>query len=217
MKIGIIGGTGPQGQGIALRWSKAGRKIIIGSRLAERAENIARDLNSLVGNQNITGLANDDMIKQSEIILLTVPFEHAESTLKGLIYLLKLHCKIFVDVTVPMTYKKGKGMVIIPIPEGSSAQLMTKLLVPIPVVAAFKTIGSHMLNKITEPLGVDTFVLGPQEERMKIINIITEIEGLRPLNAGPIREAQAMERLVPFLINLNRRYKVKDAGVKIIF
>lgn len=217
MKIGIISGTGPQGKGIALQWAKSGRKIAIGSRSETRAQEIVKELNNQLQSSNIIGMSNDEMIKNSDIILLTVPFEYAESTVQQHLELIKNYCKIFVDITIPMTHEKGKGMVPIPVPEGSSAQMLKKILDPVPVVAAFKTIGAHTLLDINRSIDRDTFVVGPQEERLKIIKLISEIQGLRPINAGPIREAQAIERLVPFLLNINRRYKVKDAGIVVKF
>ncbi|MHA2365755.1 MAG: NADPH-dependent F420 reductase [Candidatus Hodarchaeales archaeon] len=215
MQIGIIGGTGPQGKGIALRWAISGRNIIIGSRSLDKAQKNAGEINKISESSNVLGLLNEDMIKQSQIILLTVPFEHASKTIKEYQKLLREHCKIFVDVTVPMTRVKGKGMVYMPITEGSSVQMFQKLLNPIPVVGAFKTIGAHALLQKDKLINRDTFVVGPKNERLKLIELISEINGLRAINAGPTQEAQTIERLVPFLININRRYKVKDAGIVI--
>ena len=194
-----------------------GRKIYIGSRTETKAKETASNLNDQLNNTNIVGLTNENMIKNSDVLLLTVPFEYAESTVRQHLELIKSHCKIFVDVTVPMTREKGKGMVPIPVPEGSSAQMLKKILNPVPVVGAFKTIGAHALLDLSTNIDRDTFVLGPLEERKILMDLISEINGIRPINAGPIRESQAIERLVPFLLNINRRYKVKDAGIIIKF
>lgn len=216
MKIGIIGGTGPQGKGIAMRFALNGIEIIIGSRSKERAETISKELNLLINGSNITGMSNSDVIKSSEILFLTIPFETVNDTLIPLIDDIKEYCKIFVDVTVPMHHEKGKGMVYVQIPEGNMSKSIQKLVDPVPVVAAFKTIGSHALLDIKNPLERDTFVLGSKENRESIIEIISNIKTLRPINAGPLREVETVERLVPFLINVNRRYKIKDSGLKVV-
>jgi hypothetical protein len=156
------------------------------------------------------------MLEQCEIVLLTVPYEHALRTCET--YLEKFHkyTKIFVDVTVPMEWQKGKGMVVIRPAEGSGAQQIKKLLGDIPVVAAFKTQSAEGLLNKEKKLDEDNFICGPENERLIIIELAKEIPGIRPINSGPLREAATIEPLVPFLININRRYNIKDSGLKIV-
>lgn len=216
MKIGIIGGTGPQGQGIALRLAKAGYEVIIGSRSTEKAEKISKELLEKLPQASITGKSNENVVQENEIILLTVPYETVTETLTPLVELIKSKTQIFIDVTVPMKYEKGIGMVFVKIEQQSMTALVKGLLAPVPVVGAFKTISAHALLDIEKLLDRDTFVYGPKEQRAKVIELISKIESLRPINAGPSSEGETIERLVPFLININRRYKVKDSGIKIV-
>lgn len=216
MKIGIIGGTGPQGQGIALRLAKAGYEVTIGSRSAEKAEKISKELLEKLPQASIVGKNNEKVVSENEIILLTVPYETVNETLSPLVELIKSKTQIFIDVTVPMKYEKGIGMVFVKIEQQSMTTLVKELLAPVPVVGAFKTIGAQALLNIEKSLDRDTFVYGPKEQREKIIELISKIESLRPINAGPSSAGETIERLVPFLININRRYKVKDSGIKIV-
>lgn len=214
MKVGIIGGTGPQGRGIALRWALAGREVMVGSRSQARADEVAVELNSHLPRPKITGVTNDQLVRECDTVVLTVPFEHARSTVEPLVPLLREYCQLFIDVTVPMRFEKGKGLVSVPVEEGSATQMLGHLLKPVPVVGAFKTISAHALEDLSTPLDRDTFVVGPSEARTKAIALVGEVASLRPVDGGPSREAQCVERLVPFLININRRYKVKNAGLK---
>ncbi len=216
MKIAILGGTGPQGQGLALRLAKAGYEVLIGSRTLEKAQTIAKELNSKLSLDNITGMTNSDVIPSTNIIFLTIPYENVQETLNPLIDAIKKHTHIFVDITVPMKYEKGKGMVFDEPEKGCMSKQISEIINPVPVVGAFKTISAEALLDISKTLNRDTFVYGPKEARNEIMNLISNIETLRPIDAGPLREGETVERLVPFLININRRYNVKDSGIKII-
>lgn len=216
MKIGIIGGTGPQGQGIAMKLAKAGYEVLIGSRSNEKAHSVASDLNEKMQTNNISGDTNNNVISSVKVVFLTIPYENVESTVQPLIDLIKDNIQIFIDVTVPMKFEKGYGMKHVKPEQGSMSALISGLISPVPVVGAFKTIGAHALLDITKPLNRDTFVYGPKTQRKEVIDIISKIEDLRAIDAGPLDEAETIERLVPFLININRRYKVKDSGIKVV-
>lgn len=216
MKIGIIGGTGPQGQGLTLRLAKAGYGVLIGSRTLEKAQRIANDLNNKLSLNSITGMINNDVILSAKIIFLTIPYETVQDTLVPLLETIKAHTHIFVDITVPMKYEKGKGMVFDEPRQGCMSKQISELISPVPVVGAFKTISAEALLEIDKQLNRDSFVYGPKDSRMEIIDLLSKVETLRPIDAGPTREGETVERLVPFLVNINRRYKVKDSGIKII-
>ncbi|MHA2102371.1 MAG: NADPH-dependent F420 reductase [Candidatus Hodarchaeales archaeon] len=208
MKIGFISGTGPQGKGIALRWALAGRDIFIGSRTKEKAESACKELNDIIGKEKIIPLTNEEMLKECEIVLLTVPYEYAIKTVETYLDLIREKTRIFVDVTVPMEYQKGKGMLPVRPEEGSGAQAIKKVLGDVSVVGAFKTQSAEELMAHEEKLNQDNFICGPKEHRGEIMELSKEIEGLRPINSGPLREATVIEPMVPFLININRRYKL---------
>lgn len=216
MKISMIGGTGPQGQGLALRLATAGYEVVIGSRTLEKAQRIAKELNDKLSINTITGMANNDVILASDIVFLTIPYDTVQATLEPLVATIREQTRIFIDVTVPMKYEKGKGMIFDTPAQGSMAKYISEVLNPVPVVGAFKTISAQALLEIEKPLNRDTFVYGSKESRKEIMSLIEKIETLRPIDAGPLREGETIERLVPFLINVNKRYKVKDSGLKII-
>ena len=218
MKIGIIGGTGPQGKGIALRLAKNGQhEILIGSRVQKRAEDIAQNLNELGKTKNIKGFTNQSIVQKSEFLFLTVPYASIESTLGPLLEDIKKNTQILVDVTVPMEFEKGKGMTYVILPQGSSSRQVQNLVNPVPVVGALKTISAHALLDQEKPLNRDTFVFGRKEAKTSILKLISELSDLRAIDAGGLSASETVERLVPFLINLNRRYKVSDSGLKAIF
>ncbi len=216
MKISIIGGTGPQGQGLALRLAKAGYEVLIGSRTLEKAQKIAKELNEKLNQDSITGMTNEDVVRATPIVFLTIPYDTVQSTLEPLTEVIKNHTHIFVDITVPMKYEKGKGMIFDTPIKGCMSKQISEMLDPVPVVGAFKTISAHALLEIEKPLNRDTFVYGSKESRTEIMDLIAKVETLRPIDAGPLREGETVERLVPFLININKRYKVTDSGIKII-
>ncbi len=220
MKVGLISGTGPQGMGIALRWALAGRDIYIGSRTKEKAENACEELNEIIGKEKSYPLINENMLKECEIVLLTVPYEYAIRTVHTYLDLIKENTKIFVDVTVPMEWVKGKGMLPVRPEEGSGAQAIKKVIGEVPVIGAFKTQSAEELMNHTRPIDEDNFVCGPLEHRETIMKLSEEIPGLRSINCGPLREAGTIEPLVPFLININRRHKLpkgSGAGIKLTF
>ena len=216
MEFGIIGGTGPQGQGLALRLAQAGFRVIIGSRTLEKAKKISGELNTKLSSRNITGMANVDVVRSTPIVFLTIPYESVADTLKTLIDTIKENTKIFVDVTVPMKFEKGRGMVFDSPEQGSMSNYISQLIDPVPVIGAFKTISARALNEYSEPLNRDTFIYGPKTYKKEIMDLVSKIETLTPIDAGGLSAGETVERLVPFLINLNRRYKVKDSGFKII-
>ena len=217
MEIGLISGTGPQGKGIALRWAKTGRKIYIGSRTLEKTQQVCHEINTLIGEEKAIPLTNEETLYRCPIILLTVPYEHALETCKTYSTLIKSNTKIFIDVAVPMKWIKGKGMVPLPVPAGSGAEAIQEQLNDVPVVVSFMTQSAEVLLDIKRPLNQDNFICGPKEAREIVIELTKEMgQGLRPIDAGSLWQASIIEKLVPFLININRRYNIKDAGLQII-
>ena len=103
-KFGLIGGTGPQGQGIALRLAKAGYKIMIGSRSHEKAQSIARDLNQKLSSNNIEGGSNHEVVQTTKILLVTIPYETVKETLEPLLEIIKENVRLLIDITVPMKF-----------------------------------------------------------------------------------------------------------------
>lgn len=215
LRVGLIGGTGEEGRGLALRWAMAGAQVIIGSRSADRAREVADELNRLLGSQAIRAADNREAVANSEFVLLTVPFDYAASTLEA-------HLKdfregaILIDITVPVSFEKGARYV--ELAEGSASEhLKARLPESIPLVAAFKTEPAHMLVDPAVKLDCDTFVASDSKDaKARVIEAIKFIAGLRPVDAGTLLSARTLERMTVLLIGINRRYKVKTGRFRLL-
>lgn len=210
--IGIIGGTGREGNGLAYRWAKAGHQVIIGSRSEEKALAAAADLAAMLPQDaKILGMTNAEAVARCDIAVLTVPFSAHAETLTALKDLLK--GKILIDVTVPLNPAKVTR-VSMP-PEGSAAQQAQKILgEEVQVVAAFQNIAyEHLLND--EKVECDVLVCGTgKEARRTVIGLVQDV-GLTGWDAGVIENAVVLEGLTSILIGLNIQHKVSSAGIKI--
>ena len=216
LKVGLIGGTGEEGRGLALRWAMAGAQVTIGSRTIERARTTADELNQLLKNGSIGHGENSGVASRSDFVLLTVPFAHAASTLDSL----KQHFRegsLLVDITVPVSFEQGRVRYV-ELPEGSASEhLRAKLPESIPLVAAFKTEPAHLLADPEAKLDCDALVAGDDKEaKARVIEAIKFIEGLRPVDAGTLSSARTLERMTVLAIGINRRYKVKTACYRVM-
>jgi NADPH-dependent F420 reductase len=216
LRVGLIGGTGEEGRGLALRWALAGARVVVGSRAIEKAKATAQELNAAIGGERILGETNQAAIAGSEFVLLTVPFAHAASILEG-------HRQdfregaILIDITVPASFEQGR-LRYVELPEGSASEHLQSLLSEkIPVVAAFKTEPAHLLAEVREALDCDSFVASDSKEaKTRVIDAIKFIKGLRPVDAGTLYSARALERMTVLAIGINRRYKIKTARYRVI-
>ena len=210
--IGIIGGTGKEGKGLAYRWAKAGHKVLIGSRSEEKALAAAADLAALLPSEaRVQGLGNLAAVQQCDIAVLTVPFAAHAETLHGLKE--ALQGKLLIDVAVPLNPPKVTR-VSMP-PEGSAAQQAQSILGEgVQVVAAFQNISYEHLLK-DEPVACDVLVCGTgKDARQTVINLARDA-GLTAWDAGVIENAVVVEGLTSVLIGLNIQHKVGSAGIKI--
>ena len=210
--IGIIGGTGKEGKGLAYRWAKAGHKVLIGSRSEEKALAAAADLAALLPSEaRVQGLGNLAAVQQCDIAVLTVPFAAHAETLLGLKE--ALQGKLLIDVAVPLNPPKVTR-VSMP-PEGSAAQQAQSILGEgVQVVAAFQNISYEHLLK-DEPVACDVLVCGTgKDARLTVINLARDA-GLTAWDAGVIENAVVVEGLTSVLIGLNIQHKVGSAGIKI--
>jgi NADPH-dependent F420 reductase len=216
LKVGLIGGTGEEGRGLALRWALAGAQVTIGSRTIEKARATSEELNSIIGGERIESATNRDAIASSEFALLTVPFAHAATTLEA-------HRQdfregaILIDITVPVSFEQGRVRYV-DLPEGSASEHLQALLPEnVPLVAAFKTEPAHLLAETHEVLDCDSFVASDSKDaKARVMEAITFIEGLRPVDAGTLYSARALERMTVLAIGINRRYKVKTARYRVV-
>ena len=206
--IGIIGGTGPQGRGLALRWAVAGREVVIGSRSAERAESVAAELG-----HGVRGAENAECAAQADIVVITVPWDGHADTLVELEPALR--GKLVVDSVNPLGFDK-QGPYALDVPEGSAAQQAAALLPGSTVTAAFHHVSAVSLADLSiDDLALDVLVLGEDREAIgQIIELVDLLPGMRGIYGGRLRNAHQVEALTANLIAINRRYKA-HAGVRI--
>ena len=223
MKIGIIGGTGGMGKGFALRWSK-NHEVIIGSRDAERAATSATEYTNLAkeayGNINgkIIGSDNISVAKDSEVLVLSIPYDNIDSICSQILPEINDDC-IVISPIVPMT-KTDVGFECVAIKENKpfSHQMVEKHMKDkTKLVSAFHVISEKKLINPTLTLDYDIFVAGDSKESTEVVNnLINEIEGLRPIYLGPGALAYLVEMSTPLLLNAMIRNKMKNPGIKII-
>ncbi|MEW6179743.1 MAG: NADPH-dependent F420 reductase [Chloroflexota bacterium] len=210
--IGIIGGTGKEGKGLAYRWAKAGHRIIIGSRQEEKAKTAAEEVSQLLGkNGLVSGKTNENAASEAQIIVLTVPYAaHAEMCERIKPY---AQGKIVIDVTVPLVPPKITRVQMPP--EGSATQQAQKIMGEgVQVVAAFQNISyEHLLHD--EEVNCDVLVCGGSKEAREVVLQLVEDAGLTGWNAGPVENAVVVEGLTSILIGLNKQYGVPSSGIRI--
>lgn len=206
--IAIVGGTGSLGRGLAARLARPGIRVTIGSRDAGRAKQAADELNQSLGKNLLEGKLNSDAIKESEFIVIAVPYEGHQQMVQELGYGLK--GKIVIDAVVPL--KKGRPFVP---PAGSALQEAQAIVgAEAPVVGALHNISALDLQDANASLG-DVLVCGDSDAaKQKVMGIIQKL-GARPFDAGPAANAYVIEGITGVLIALNRKYKSKHASVKI--
>lgn len=215
--IAILGGTGDQGLGLALRFAKAGRPVVIGSRVPERAVAAADEVRRAVPGADVVGLGNPDATAAAPIVILSVPFEHTASTVKAIKDTL-VPGHVLVSMGVPLATAIGDGAVrTIGVWQGSCAELVASL-VPggIQVVSAFQNVSAHRLRELEHPVECDVVVSGSPEARKKVMALCGLVPGLRAVDGGPLANARIVEAVTALLIGLNVRYKV-EAGIGIRF
>ena len=211
--LGIIGGTGKEGSGLAYRWALAGHKVIIGSRSEEKALQAVAALCERIGDQKVelSGATNAEAVNACDIAVLTVPFSAHASTLEGL--KAELQGKLLIDVCVPLMPPKVTKVQMPP--EGSAALQAKAILGPdVQVVDAFQTISfEHLLSG--EEIDCDVLVAGGNKAARETVISLAEDIGLKAWDAGVIENTVVVEGLTSILISLNLKYKVPSAGIRI--
>ncbi len=215
--VAVVGGTGPEGGGLAQRWARAGVPIIIGSRDAERARQAAAKIKGEVGgNANVEGDDNMAAVSRAEVIMLTVPFAGQADLLKKLKPAFRPNT-ILIDATVPLAAEVGgRATRTLGIWQGSAAQ-QTAELVPdgVAVVAAFHNV-SHTLLAGDGPVDCDVIVCTDHEPaRAVAFELARKIPGVRPIDGGKLENARIVEQITALLIAINIRAKKHSAGVRI--
>jgi NADPH-dependent F420 reductase len=212
--LAILGGTGPEGKGLALRLAMAGEATIIGSRDAARGAAAAEELAANAQGANIAGSDNAGAAEQADIVFLAFPYEGQRPVLEQLAG--TLDGKIVVSVISPMVFERGKGARAIEVAAGSAAQEAQEMLPNSQVVAAFQNVSAEVLQNSEESLEGDVIVCSDHPEAKKvIIGLADKIANLRGVDGGSLANAKYVEQITPMLVNINRIYKV-HAGIKIV-
>lgn len=215
--ISIIGGTGDQGKGLALRWAKAGYKITIGSRDAERAASAAAEMIELLGGSGeIDGAANRDAAAKGQILVLTVPFAAQIGTLKEIRESIR-EGSILMDVTVPLEPAVGgRPSRMLGVWAGSAAEQCAELAPPgVTVVSAFHNVSASVLADLDHDVDCDIIVCGDDKTAKETVRPLVEsIPGCRHIDGGVLANSRTVEAMTALLIGINIRYKT-HSGIRI--
>ena len=209
--IAILGGTGDLGGGLARQWSRAGYKIMIGSRTVEKGEAAAKNLLDEFPDLNVTGHENLEAATAADLVVLTVPFEHQLSTLETVKP--GLAGKILIDVTVPLVPPKV-GTVQLPESGSAAVQAQNFLGEDTFVVSAFQNVGAMHLQE-DHAIACDVLVSGNKKVARETVIKLVEAVGLKGWHAGPLANAAAAEALTSILITINRHHGVEGSGIVI--
>jgi len=209
--IAIVGGTGALGEGLALRWSKAGHTVIVGSRDAARAEAAALKMSAITGRE-ITGKTNSDAAAQGNIVVLTVPYANHSDTLQSIKH--ELSGKILIDVTVPLRPPKVRT---VQLPEAGSVAKETQSLLgaEVKVISAFQNVAAAHLAKLDHKIDCDVLVCGNDKTARHTVIELAEDAGMKAWHAGRIDNSAVAEALTSALIFINGHYKIGGAGIRI--
>ena len=207
--IAVLGGTGNEGPGLAMRWAHAGYKVIIGSRQAQKAEITAAELNQNLGINTIVGKENTDAARSADICVLTVVASAHQSALEGLKD--ALDGKILVDATARLSFPN-----LNPPEPPSAAEFAQKILGPgVRVVAAFQNVPAHALREVNEPVPSDVLVCSNDIDAAQQVIKLAKDGKMGAYYAGTLANAITVEGLTSLLIVMNKHYKVKNASIGI--
>jgi NADPH-dependent F420 reductase len=207
--LAFIGGTGPEGLGLAVRFAAAGHEIVIGSRLLERAQQAVETIKARVPEARATGVVNQEAVRRGDIVFVTIPFAGHRDTLAALAP--DIGAKLVVDVVSPISFEGGK-ITAIAVPEGSAAEQAQALLPQAQVVAAFHHLDAGQLMRVERPLEVDVLVCADhQEAKQRVMALAEKMEGVRALNGGILANSRYLEEFTVILLDLNKTYKARTS------
>jgi 8-hydroxy-5-deazaflavin:NADPH oxidoreductase len=216
--ITIIGGTGNQGLGLALRWAGAGYRVVIGSRDRDRALSAADEVKARLGSQSeVEGMENQAAVVMSPVVVLTVPFEAQIRTLKSLRSAFR-EGQTLVDVTVPLeTAVGGVPTRVLGLWSGSAAEQAAQYVPPgVTVTAAFHNVSAYLLKDVEKPVDCDVFVCGETEAaRLEIRPWVEAVPGCRYVDGGRLANARIVESITGLLVGVNQRYHISSAGIRV--
>ncbi|MBZ9570630.1 NADPH-dependent F420 reductase [Methanobrevibacter sp. TMH8] len=219
MKIAVIGGTGDQGLGLAMRYAKSGEDVVIGSRKAEKAENAVAEIENILGHsmKNLEGLSNPDAAVVADMLILTVPLQAQRPTLDSIKEY--VDGKILIDATAPLNSNiGGSPMEFIEVWEGSAAERTVAILKgkDVAVVSAYSNISSSSLMNHEKDIDCDCLVCGDDDEaKLKAMELVNKLPGVKAIDCGGISRSRIVEKITPLLIGLNIKNRTHYAGIRI--
>ena len=216
MRIAVLGGTGPEGLGLAARLAQIGESVVIGSRSAERAAEAVAKLREKLPNASLAGAANAAAAADAEAAVLAFPYDGVDATLAECGP--ALAGKLVIDTIVPLKVD-GKFFGVEPPPEGSAGERIQARVPTAKVVSAFKHQSAHHLIELDHAMEGDVLICGNDEAaKATVAGIVTRIRALRPVDVGELRNARVFEAMTALLLNINRRHKTRSSvqilGVK---
>jgi NADPH-dependent F420 reductase len=210
--IAVLGGTGKEGSGLALRWADAGHRVVIGSRTRERANETAAQINARTSAERATGADNLAAAQAGDIVVLTVPYAAQLATLKEVE--IALAGKVLIDVTVPLVPPQVSR---VQLPDGGSAVVKAQAMLGagVRVVSAFQNVSAELLSELGHAVDCDVLVCGDDREARAEVVSLARDAGMRAFHAGVLANSVVAEALTSALIAINRQYKVKHSGIAI--
>jgi NADPH-dependent F420 reductase len=211
LTLAILGGTGKEGLGLAYRWARAGYNVIIGSRSVEKAAAAAQQVNGRLGTESVRGMENPEAASVCDIAVLTVPYAAHIPALESV--KAQLAGKVLVDVTVPLKPPKVSE-VFVPSAGSAAQEAQAALGSGVRVVSAFQNVSHEHLME-DHPVACDVLVTGDDGDAKDQVLRLVEAAGMVGWDAGPLKNAVVSEGLTAVLITINRRYKMKGAGIRV--
>ncbi len=212
MTLAILGGTGKEGAGLAMRWALHGYRVIIGSRSEEKARARAAEMNAELGGNYLSGMSNSAAAAAADLIVLSVPYGAHRATLEGV----RASCqgKVVVDLTVPL---QPPQITAVNLPQGMAAALEAQAILgsDVSVVAAFQNVSAVKLKQLNQAVDCDVLVCADDAQAKRDVIQLAKAAGMRGIDAGALKNAVAVESLTPVLLHINRAYRVKGAGIRI--
>ena len=207
--LGFIGGTGPEGRGLALRFALAGEKVLIGSRNEERAKQAAESVLELAPPDSVRGAINSEVAQEADIVFIAVPYTAQRDTLQALKE--QLSGKLVVNLIAPMEFNKGRASAII-VEEGSAALESQAILAESTIVAAFQNVSAEDLLVPEKSIDSDVIVCADDAEaKERVMKMVEMIKGARAVNGGGLANARYVENLTALLVTINRIYKAHSS------
>lgn len=214
MKIAILGGTGPEGQGLGIRWAAAGHEVLVGSRNAERGAQAAAEMNTLLPESGVPvhGSDNLSVAESAEVIVLSVPYKAQEPTLASVAPALR--GKLLITVVAPLQPPKVSH-VWLPAAGSAAQEAQQQLGERVTVIAAFQNISAVLLKELDHAVDSDVLICGDDKPGKELAAELARAAGLRAIDAGPLQNAGVVEGLTAVLIGINKRNKIKHSGIRI--